>query len=138
MGESKAVLEIRGPLPVVRLAPVRLHQVLVNLFSNALRYRREDEPPRVVLGAVSEEGAAAPGFVRVFVEDNGRGIPPSEVERIFDLFYRGPGSREGTGVGLAIVRRIVDTAGGRVWVDSEPGRGSRFHLVLPGFPPSRA
>ena len=137
VGESGGVLEVRRPLPVVRLAPVRLHQVLVNLFSNALRYRREDVPPRVVLGAVTGDEAGVPaGFVRVYVEDNGRGIPPSEVERIFDLFYRGPGSREGTGVGLAIVRRIVDTAGGRVWVESEPGRGSRFHLVLPGSGPS--
>ncbi len=139
VGESKAALEIRGPLPVVRLAPVRLHQVLVNLFSNALRYRREDVPPRVVLGAAAGDGGDVPaGFVRVYVEDNGRGIPPSELDRVFDLFYRGQGSREGTGVGLAIVRRIVDTAGGRVWVESEPGRGSRFHLVLPGAPPPPA
>ena len=92
-------------------------------------------PPRVVLGAVTGDEAGVPaGFVRVYVEDNGRGIPPSEVERIFDLFYRGPGSREGTGVGLAIVRQIAEAHGGRVELDSAPGRGSRFVVRLPVDP----
>ncbi len=130
---ARAELELGGDLPRVNMAPVRLHQVLWNLFSNALRYRREGEPVRVrVARAERPAGEPVPeGFVCIEVADNGVGIPPEHVPRVFDLFYRADPSREGTGVGLAIVRRIVECAGGRVWVESQPGRGSRFFLVLP-------
>ncbi len=127
---AQAELELAPDLPRVVLAPVRLHQVLWNLFSNALRYRREGEPVRVRVARARGQ-PPPPGFVCVVVEDNGAGIAAEHLPRVFDLFYRGGTDPEGTGVGLAIVRRIVECAGGRVWAESEPGRGSRFYLVLP-------
>ncbi len=129
--ETGAELTLDDPLPPVRMAPVRLHQVLLNLFGNALRYRRPDVEPRVrVRRAAREEADPKPGYVCVVVQDNGRGIPKDMEERVFHLFVRGQ-ERKGSGVGLAIVRRVVTAEGGRVWLRSDPGEGCRFYLELP-------
>lgn len=114
--------------PVVRAQPQRLHQVIANLVENALKYgRRDGHPPRVELGF--EE---TPEGWRLFVADDGPGIPPQYQERIFLLFQRGPDVNEnGSGAGLAIVKRIVEQHGGRVWVDSQPNKGASFSFTLP-------
>ena len=113
-------------LPVVYADPVRLREVLENLVENACRFMGDQPAPRVEIGPLAGESC---GFR---VRDNGVGIAPEYQETIFGLFERLEPSIEGTGVGLAIVRRIVEVHGGRVWVESEGvGRGCTFCVVLP-------
>ncbi|NYT17033.1 MAG: PAS domain S-box protein [Methanomicrobiales archaeon] len=115
-------------LPVVQADPQQLRQVFQNLISNALKYRREDEPPRIRISAEKT------GDMWQFnIQDNGLGIEPQYFDRIFVIFQR-LHTRDryvGTGIGLAIVKRIVERQGGRIWVESELGRGSTFHFTIP-------
>ncbi|GEM_PF-5087918 len=116
----------RGRFPIVRAQPHRIHQVVANLVENALKYGHAQEP-RVEIG--HEE---TPEGLRLFVRDNGPGIPAQYHHRIFQLFQRGPATQEpGSGAGLAIVKRIVEQHGGRVWVESEAGQGACFYVLLP-------
>jgi len=105
----------------------RLKQVLLNLVSNAIKYNRPQGTVRI---SVSSQD----GMLRTCVEDTGRGIPPDAVKNLFKRFYRGPdaeGYTTGTGLGLSIAHRIVQQHGGRVWVESVLGKGSRFCVTLP-------
>ncbi len=114
------------PLPVVQADPTRLVQLLQNLIANAIKFRR-DEPPRVHVAASARDGQWL-----FAVQDNGIGIPPDQYERIFLIFQR-LHLREtypGTGVGLAICKRIVERHGGRIWVESQPGQGTTFYFTL--------
>ncbi len=124
-------VEIHVPddLPFIRTNPDRIHQVLVNLLSNARKYSSPGQPIRVV--AVAE-----PDLIRVSVEDHGLGIPPEALPRLFEKFYRvdtrAHRSIKGTGLGLAICRRIVESYGGRIWAESDGmGKGARFCFTLP-------
>jgi len=114
---------------VVRADMNRLEQVLGNLIDNAIKYGRAEG--RVVVGGRAAEGAQ----VEVFVQDDGPGIPPEALERVFERFYRVDKARSreqgGTGLGLAIVKHIVQTHQGRVWARSELGRGASFFFTLP-------
>jgi PAS domain S-box-containing protein len=115
------------PLPRVRVRQVHLEQVFQNLISNAIRYRCED-PPRIHIAAERQDA------VWLFsVRDNGIGIDPKYKERIFGMFKRLHSATEypGSGMGLAISERIVHRAGGRIWVESVPGRGSTFFFTAP-------
>jgi signal transduction histidine kinase len=117
----------REPLPpVAGISAPNMVRVFQNLISNGLRYR-SDEPPRIHARA-----ERADGRWQILVSDNGMGIPAEHSERIFVLFERLHAQDEypGTGMGLAITRRIVETGGGRVWVRSQPGQGATFHLDL--------
>ncbi|MEQ8765373.1 MAG: HAMP domain-containing sensor histidine kinase [Planctomycetota bacterium] len=109
----------------------KLMQVLVNLLSNALKFSQPNARIRVF--AKVDEGA----MITVAVEDDGPGIASADQERIFGRFQqvRHPGLRRGTGLGLPICREIVHRHGGRIWVESEPDRGSRFLFTIPS--PSR-
>ncbi len=120
-----------GPMPVVAADPSQLVQVFQNLIGNALTFR-SSEPPRIRVEAV-EEGDA----VRFSVGDNGIGIAPEYHDRIFQMFQRlHPRDRyPGSGIGLAIVQRIVERHGGRVWLESEEGEGSTFFFTIPAVPP---
>ena len=124
--ESGARVEV-GPLPSVRADRAQFGQVLRNLLGNAIKFR-DSEPPEVLVRAERK------GRECVFsVRDNGIGIEMSCAERIFGMFAR-LHSRErfpGTGIGLATCKRIVQGHGGRIWVESEPGRGSTFFFTLP-------
>lgn len=106
----------------------RLEQVVSNLIDNALRHTPAGGRITVSAGPGGEPGTAV-----VAVADTGSGIPPEEQPRVFDRFYRGgpTHSRSGSGIGLAVVRELVARQGGRVWVDSQPGQGSRFSFTLP-------
>lgn len=110
----------------VRSDPERLGQVVRNLVENGLKYTRRGGEVTVDLSRQGDRGV-------ISVHDNGVGISPEALPRIFDEFVRGPNSQaaEGAGLGLAIVRRLVLAMGGRVWVDSSPGQGSRFFVELP-------
>jgi two-component system, OmpR family, phosphate regulon sensor histidine kinase PhoR len=119
----------QAPELAVRADVDRLEQVLGNLVDNAIKYCRAK-------GSVTVGGRAVDGGqVEVFVQDNGPGIPPEALDRIFERFYRVDKARSreqgGTGLGLAIVKHIVQGHGGRVWATSEPGRGATFFFVLP-------
>jgi signal transduction histidine kinase len=119
------------PLPAVQGKEVQLRHLLHNLLSNALKYHGASRP-RVHLGVQSAEDHC------VFsVQDNGLGIAPEEREQIFDMFVRlhDPERIPGTGIGLALCRRIVEHHGGRIWVESVPGEGSTFYFTLPGCNP---
>lgn len=119
-------VQLVGDLPHLRVDPVRFGQVLQNLVENALTYHRPGVPPEIEIGS-----KRANGEFRLYVGDNGAGIPPAYRERIFGLFQRLDTRTEGTGVGLAIARRIVEMHGGRIWAESEPGKGSIFWIALP-------
>ncbi len=117
-----------GDFPPVWGDPERLREVLSNLVSNAVKYSPEG-------GIIWIGGRVDGGGVTVYVADQGIGIPPEEQGRIFDRFHRvetGLHRRtEGTGLGLYLVKAIIDAHGGRVWVESAPGRGSIFMFTLP-------
>ncbi len=119
-----------GALPVVEANRLHLMQVFQNLIGNALKYR-SDAPPRVAVSAAEE------GRHWVFtVEDNGIGIPPEYHTQIFGIFKRLHGTEyPGTGIGLATCKKIIDRHGGTIWVESEPGQGSRFSFTLPRTAP---
>ena len=106
----------------------RFKQILYNLLSNAVKFTPEG-------GSVRVESQPEESLVRFEVSDNGMGIPPAEHHAIFDEFHQvAAGARavkEGTGLGLAITRRLVELHGGRIWVESQPGEGSRFFFTLP-------
>lgn len=114
-------------LPTVMANPSLLGQVFQNLLSNAIRFVRE-EPLRIRIGAQLSRGEW-----RFFVKDNGVGIDPTDFIRIFGMFQRVDSDcqRSGTGIGLASCKKIVEYHGGRIWVESKPGRGSTFFFTIP-------
>lgn len=118
----------RGPLPVLRVYEAHLQQLFLNLISNALKYR-SDAPPDIHVSAERDDR-----MWRISVEDNGIGIDPQYHKQIFGLFKRlhGGGKYSGNGLGLSICQKIVERYGGRIWVESESGKGSRFLFTLPG------
>jgi light-regulated signal transduction histidine kinase (bacteriophytochrome) len=150
------------PLPVVQGDPVQLTQLFQNLIGNALKFRSE-KTPEIHISAKADgascpvpplEGASATAESRTLgaepqtastqsptewqfsVRDNGIGIPPKDFDRIFLIFQR-LHTREkypGTGIGLALCKKIVERHGGRIWVESEPGQGTTFHFTLQGVP----
>ena len=116
------------PLPTVMGDGMQLVQLLQNLLANAIKFRRGDAPPQVHIGVEPTETAW-----RLSVHDNGIGIAPEYFERIFVLFQRLHARREyaGTGIGLAICKKIVERHGGRIVVHSQPGEGATFTFTLP-------
>ncbi len=120
-----------GPLPRVLGDPLAVEQLFANLIGNAVAYGRPDQPPRVEVAR--EDGkAGGPGYTVVRVSDNGLGIPESQLEKVFQPLQRlHPGVGRGEGMGLAIVKRIVERHDGRVWVESTIGSGSTFYVELP-------
>jgi PAS domain S-box-containing protein len=120
-------LELSEDLPSVRGDRVRLVEVLQNLLDNAAKFMGDQPRPRIEVGA--RPGDAGPVC---YVRDNGRGIDPRYRERVFGLFEKLDAESEGSGVGLALVKRIVDLHQGRVWIESEgEGRGTTVCFTLP-------
>jgi signal transduction histidine kinase/AmiR/NasT family two-component response regulator len=118
-----------APLPTVLADRAQLAQVFQNLIANGIKFCREGVPPRVHVSAERE------GDEWLFsVADNGIGIDLEQAGRLFQIFQRLHTAEEypGTGIGLALCRRIVERHGGRIWVESEPGRGSTFFFTLAG------
>ena len=120
---------IQEPLPGVRAHPAYLTQCVSNLLGNALKFVRPDVPAKVTIRADQDPD---PEFVKLWFEDNGIGIGPEHFTEIFQIFGRVNSSKhyEGTGIGLAIVRKAVERMGGSVGVTSALGKGSRFWLSL--------
>lgn len=128
--ESEGAEVIGVDLPVVLADEVQLSQVFQNLISNALKFRRE-EPPRITVQAHE-----ADDMWEFRVSDNGIGFDPKDGDRIFSMFQRLNlrGRYDGDGIGLAIVQRVVERHGGKIWATSTPGAGSCFHFTLPRPP----
>jgi PAS domain S-box-containing protein len=123
---TSATLEAASPLGSVIAHEATLGQCLANLLSNALKFTAEQVAPRVLV-RTEDRGAT----LRVWIEDNGLGIPPEHHERIFRVFERMHGAKyPGTGIGLSIVRKGIERMGGHVGLESTPGRGSRFFIEL--------
>jgi signal transduction histidine kinase len=114
-----------GVLPEVDGDPRQLRRLLQNLVGNAIKFRGE-APPRVDVSALKGSEAWV-----VTVRDNGVGIDPEQTSRIFGMFARLNGETEGTGIGLAVCRRVVEAHGGRIWVEPAEGGGSAFRFTLP-------
>jgi signal transduction histidine kinase len=118
---------------VLEADPDRLTQVLRNLVRNAVAHTRPG-------GRVAVVGRAGNGWLSIAVSDDGPGIPPEQLERVFERFHRVDEARApergGTGLGLAIARAIVEAHGGRIWADSKPGAGTTISLQLPGYRPA--
>jgi len=115
-------------LPTLVADPMQLTQLFQNLFSNAIKFRRQGVPPQIEVSATRVERAW-----RLSVRDNGIGIDREYFDRIFVIFQRLHGREDypGTGIGLAVCKKIVERHGGRIWVESEPGKGSTFHFTIP-------
>jgi signal transduction histidine kinase len=124
-----AEIRIEGQLPVVLGNEALLTQCFSNLLSNAAKFIAPGKTPQIHVS-----GESAGSAVRIWIHDNGIGIPKEARARIFGMFERAHLGYEGTGIGLAIVRKAVERMGGSVGVDSEPGKGSRFWVELRSAP----
>lgn len=122
---------VTGDLPTAWCDPTAVEQVFANLICNAVHYLDPARPGRIEVGSLEPE--SGDGLLTYFVKDNGLGIPKSYQNKLFLAFQRlHPEAAPGEGIGLALVRRMVDRLGGRVWLESEEGVGSTFYFTLPG------
>ena len=129
-GDKRATLENQVPAEIlVRADADRLQQVLFNLVDNAIKYGRTEGRVWIVARTLPDD------MIEVSVKDNGPGIPPDSIERIFERFYRVDKARSreqgGTGLGLSIVKHIIQSHGGEVWAQSDAGQGTTFFFTLP-------
>ncbi|MEA1998614.1 MAG: ATP-binding protein, partial [Euryarchaeota archaeon] len=122
----KIKISVIEDFPTVLVDRMRMVEVLVNLITNSINYMGEQPHPKIEIGH-RLEGEETVFFVR----DNGIGIEPSKHEKVFELFYRIDRSSKGTGAGLAIVRRKIEVHGGRIWIESEKGKGCTVCFTLP-------
>ncbi|MBV9470134.1 MAG: PAS domain-containing protein, partial [Abitibacteriaceae bacterium] len=134
--QTGATVEV-DPLPTIEADPAQMHQLLLNLINNALKFQRSGVPPIV---RVQSQVLADSDLYRITVQDNGIGFDPKYVEKIFLPFQRlhGRSEYEGTGMGLAICRRIVERHNGSITAQSEPGAGTTFLITLPAKQNSNA
>jgi len=134
---DKADIRIEGTLPVVLGNEAMLTQVFSNLLGNAVKFVNSGVRPQVKVWAESAPSGALGGwqrqrpYVRLLVQDNGIGIASDQQEKIFAIFQRIDRNYEGTGIGLAIVKKAIERMGGSVGVESQPGQGSTFWIDLP-------
>jgi len=126
---DRVTFAVPGSLPAAYVDPHGLERILVNLLSNALKYAPSPTP--VVLGATAHDGN-----VVVSVADRGPGISQQDLPHIFEKYYRASGTqkKEGLGIGLYSARLLVEANGGRIWVDSAPGKETTFYVTLPTAP----
>ena len=112
--------------PSVRVDRMRIVEVLTNLVENSMKYMGDESDPEIEIGWRKEDGETV-----FFVRDNGIGIEKDQREKVFDLFYKLDPDSEGSGVGLAIVKRIIEVHGGKIWIEPEEGKGTTFLFTLP-------
>ena len=127
ISERKVKVVIDPNLPTVSADRARIFQVMQNFIENGVKFMGEQKSPRITIGSRVEGGEQV-----IYVRDNGIGIDPAHHNRIFDLFQQLDPSHEGSGVGLTLVKRIIESHGGRIWVESEGvGKGTAFCFTLP-------
>jgi signal transduction histidine kinase len=122
---SRAQIRIENELPLVMGNEAGLTQCFSNVLNNAVKFIEPGKTPEIRIWSEEREG-----WVRIWFGDNGIGIPRPMLPRLFDMFSRGHNKYEGTGIGLALVRKVVQRMGGKVGVESEEGKGSQFWLDL--------
>lgn len=128
---ANASITIENPLPRVLGNEAGLTQCFSNLLANAVKFAKPGQKPRIHIRAEQREN----DWTRIWVEDEGIGISPDLLPRVFEMFSRGASHQTGTGIGLALVRKVVHRMSGRVGVESRPGQGSRFWIELKTFDP---
>ncbi len=128
VNETRIKVILQPDLPAVRGDHPRLVEVMQNLISNAIKFMGDQTTPTIEIGLKDFVQDGKPVF---FIRDNGIGIEPQYHDRIFGLFNRLNPSINGTGIGLTLVRRIIEFHGGRIWVESEAGKGATFFFTLP-------
>lgn len=126
---SHVEITVETDLPVIHVVEARFKEVYLNLIENAIKYRRDDVVPKISIGVRRDQKDS--NEIVFFVKDNGVGIDGRYQEKIFGLFERLSNDNKGTGVGLAIVKRIIELHNGRIWVESDGlGHGSTFNIVI--------
>ena len=140
MEEKNATLTI-GQMCEVNIVPFQFRQLMLNLIGNALKFSKTDVPPHIIIKSIIEKGSklnnekllSEKKYCHITVMDNGIGFENQYAEKIFGVFQRLHGKQEyiGTGIGLAIVKKIVDNHNGIITTDSELGRGATFNIYLP-------
>ncbi|MBI4295526.1 MAG: HAMP domain-containing protein [Chloroflexi bacterium] len=127
-------LQSHGGLPDVNVDSARMEQVLANLLTNAIRHTSEGGKITVAISKLDKDGTHHPSLL-ISVADTGEGIAPEHLPYVFERFYRVESSRSrgegGVGLGLAIVKQMVEAHGGKVWAESEAGKGATFYITLP-------
>jgi signal transduction histidine kinase len=121
---------VPSDLPRVMADPTRVHQILLNLLSNAVKFT----PEGGTITISARRSGPSPNFVEVAIQDSGIGIAPEDQARLFRDFFQvasKEGKHQGTGLGLSLSRRLVELHGGKIWLTSAPGQGSRFSFTLP-------
>jgi len=121
-----ATVSLADTFPKVYADRMRIKQVLANLIQNSIKYRDKTVPLKIKIGHQLSKGE-----VVFFVRDNGLGIDASETEKVFALFYRGTAGGEGSGIGLPVVKKIIEAHGGRIWIESQSGKGTAMYFTLP-------
>jgi two-component system phosphate regulon sensor histidine kinase PhoR len=124
--ESKADIKVHDDIANIDFDPTQLRQVISNLLCNAIKYSAPERKPKIEIGGRLEENDAI-----IWVQDNGMGISEENQKKIFQPFFRVKRDKEGTGVGLSIVKKIIEKNGGKLWVESNPGNGSTFFFTIP-------
>jgi signal transduction histidine kinase len=127
-GAAPIRVSVEENLPQVYGDRARLLEVWQNLIDNAAKFMGSQSDPQIEIGQAGNDKAGLPVF---FVRDNGMGMDPKFKDRIFGLFDKLDPRSEGTGIGLALIKRIIEFHGGRIWVESELGKGSTFYFTLP-------
>ena len=127
--KSGTKITVAEAMPDVFVDRMRIAEVMVNLIENGIKYMGDQAHPEIEIGYRIKDDQYT-----FFVKDNGMGIDPSQFDKVFELFYKVNAKSEGTGAGLAIVKRIIEVQGGRIWVESENGKGSTFCFNLPQQP----
>ena len=127
--KHNVTIQTQPNLPIVHGDRQRLTEILQNLVENAAKYMGDQTNPLIEIGQQGED--AESGQPIFFVRDNGMGVAPEYHERIFGLFNKLDGQSEGTGIGLALVKRIIEVHGGRIWIESQLREGTTFFFTLP-------
>jgi signal transduction histidine kinase len=127
----EAEIKIMPDMPSVYGDRLRLVEILQNLLDNAIKFSSQSQDPCIEVGARMENRETI-----FYVRDNGMGIPPAYHERVFGLFNKLDASTEGTGIGLALVKRIIEVHGGRIWIESDGSHGTTFCFTLADQSPS--
>jgi light-regulated signal transduction histidine kinase (bacteriophytochrome) len=140
ISDKKAKIENLG-LPTLNVIQFQFHQLFLNLLSNALKFSRENADPVVVIKSELLQGDAVPDFLdhlvrswyHIIISDNGIGFESQFSEKIFDMFHRlhSRSEYEGTGIGLAICKKIVENHGGKIIAEGRINTGAAFHIYLP-------
>ena len=128
LDKADAVIEIQREFPTIHGDRVRLVEVVQNLIENSVKYINPKVPLRIEIGTSGQNEKGCPIF---YVRDNGIGIEPEYHEIIFGLFNKLDAQSEGTGIGLSLVKRIIEVHNGRIWVESEKDKGATFYFSLP-------